>query len=413
MEKGIKGYEVLFQPITIGKLEIKNRIVMAPLCTHQATPGGYVNNQIKAWFAARAKGGTGLIVSSPAMNNAKLAETSSHLNLRLYDHSHRKGMSELAEVVHAFGAKIFIITGPGHGRDTGNRSPSPSAVPMEFHPELLPSRAVAEHKKRGLIYGFAEYLKSVSGVVPRVITIDEIVELEDSMANMVLMARQVGLDGVLFNFGHGHLGHQFFSPRMNKRHDVYGGSLENRARLLMNTLNKTRAKVGRDFCVGIRISGEEHMPGGLSPDDVRRICQLAEPLIDYILLTDGCYEASKYTFPDEDGTMLKYAEGLKQVLKIPVITPSIHAPEMAARAVADGKTDMVALGRALIADPEWSNKIAEGKRPVKCIRCNIGCLRFYWEGTPVRCMVNPEAGLEEYIPEYHLSRPFKKHWYHW
>lgn len=408
MKEILKTYEALFHPITIGKVEIKNRIAMAPCATHQATPDGYVSNQIKAWFVARAKGGTGLIITCPVMTNPRTAEGTPFFNLRLYDVCHKAGMGELAEFVHAFGAKIFANLVPGGGRQTGG-GPSPSAIPMEYYPEMLPEKARKEHEKRGLRFGLFDYRNPP---IPRVLIIEEIIEIEDYLANGVFLAKQCGYDGVELAFAHGHLGHQFFSSRTNKRDDLYGGNFKNRTRFFMNVLKKARDKVGRDFCIGFRISGEEHMPEGLTHDEVKEICQQAEESVDYVHLSDGCYEAAKYVFPDEDGTMLKYAKSLKSILKIPVLTPSIHDPETAAEAVRSGKTDMVAHGRPLIADPNWVNKVANGEKIVKCIRCDIGCLRFISENAPVRCLVNPEAGLEEYIPEYHLSRPFKKHWYH-
>lgn len=410
MEKRDKKFEALFQPITIGRIEIRNRIAMAPLASHQATPDGYVNNQVRAWFAARAKGGTGLIITSPVFVYPKFAEASSFFNLRLYQHRHKAGMSDLAEIIHDFGAKIVAQLAPGGGRQSGGSSPS--AVPIEFHPDMTPEKTVKEHEKRGLRFGLADFMQRLHGVVPPVLSIEEIIEIENYWANGVLLAGQCGFDGVELHFAHGHLGYSFLSPRMNKRNDLYGGSFENRIRFMLNVLNKARDKVGRDFCIGIRVNGEEHMPGGLTHNENKKICQQVEKLVDYIHLSDGCYEVLKYPFPDEDGTMLKYAESLKKILKIPVITPSIHAPELAARAIESGKTDMVALGRPLITDPDWANKVAAGRKPVKCIRCNIGCLRWIGTGLPLRCIVNLKAGLEEYIPEYLLSRPFKKHWYH-
>ena len=411
MEIDSNKVEALFQPITIGKVEIKNRIAMAPCATHQATPDGYVSEQLKAWFGARAKGGTGLIITCPVMTHQRTAENTLIFNPRLYHFKHRAGMSDLAEVIHSFGARVFANLVPAGGRQTGG-GPSPSAVPIEFHPELMPEIPMKEHEKRGLHFSLAVSLQRLSSVVPPVLTIDEIVEMENDMASSALLARQCGFDGVELAFAHGHLVHQFLSPRTNKRDDLYGGSFENRTRFLMNILRKVREKVGSDFCVGFRISGEEHMPEGLTHDEVKEICQIAEPLANYVHLSDGCYEAGKYFIPDEDGTMLKYAESLKKILKIPVLTPSIHDPEAAARAIQEGKTDIVAHGRPLIADPNWANKVAQGERPVKCIRCLIGCVRFPSEGTSIRCMVNPEAGLEQYVAEYQFARPFKKHWYH-
>ena len=404
MEKDTKNYQALFQPITIGNLEIKNRIAMAPLCNHMATPGGYVNEQVKAWFAARAKGGAGLIITCGVMGNVR--NPVHHLNLSVANWTHKPGMSELAETIHAFGAKVFTHASAGMGRQIGQ--PSPSAVPIEIYSELMPQIAIREHEKRGLEYH--GLLEPKPGSISKVLSIDEIVELEDITSDVVLQSRECGFDGTEIMFGHGQLGMQFLSPRTNRRTDEYGGSLENRMRLMKNTLTKTRQKVGRDFCVGIRVSGEEHMPGGLTHEEVKKICQEVENMVDFVELTDGCYEALKYLVPDEDGTMLEYAESLKKILKIPVITPSIHNPDMAAQAVERGSTDMVSLGRALIADPAWANKVAEGKRPVKCIRCNIGCLDKVRAGFPLRCEVNPSAGLEQYIPQYRRSAPFKKHW---
>lgn len=406
-EKESGKHKALFEPITIGKVEIKNRIAMAPMCTHHATPDGYVNEQVKAWFAARARGGTGLIITSPVPGDPK--QRVAHANLQLYDWSHKLGMSELAETIHSFGAKVFLQTGPGTGRQFGQ--PSPSPIPCATPPEMLPPKTLKEHEKRGL--KFVGPLEPVRGVIPPVITIEEIEHSEDCCANTAFLARDCGYDGVEIHVAHGQLGHQFFSSGTNKRTDMYGGSFENRTRILRNILTKARKKVGRDFCIGFRISGEEHMPGGLTHNEVREICKQMEELVDYVHLSDGSYEALKYFLPDEDGTMLKYAESLKKVLKVPVITPSIHDPDIAARAVEDGKTDIVALGRGLIADPDWANKVASGKRPVRCLRCNIGCLRWFAiPGLPTRCEVNPVAGLEQYVPEYRPSRPFKKHWIH-
>jgi 2,4-dienoyl-CoA reductase-like NADH-dependent reductase (Old Yellow Enzyme family) len=370
-----------------------------------------VSEQLKAWFGARARGGTGLIITCPVMTNPKTAENTPIFNPRLYNFRHKAGMSDLAEVIHSFGAKVFANLVPAGGRQTGG-GPSPSAIPIEFHQELMPKIATNEHEKRRLHFSLALSLQRLSSVIPPVLTIDEIVEMENNLASSALLARQCGFDGIELAMAHGHLVHQFFSPRTNKRDDEYGGTFENRTRFAMNIFRKVRDKVGNDFCVGFRISGEEHMPEGLTFDEVKKICKDAEPFVNYVHLSDGCYEAGKYFVPDEDGTMLGYAESLKRILKIPVLTPSIHDPEMAARAIQDEKTDMVAHGRPLIADPNWANKVVKGKRPVKCIRCLIGCVRFPSEGTSIRCMVNPEAGLEQYIPEYQFAKPFKKHWYH-
>jgi 2,4-dienoyl-CoA reductase-like NADH-dependent reductase (Old Yellow Enzyme family) len=172
-----------------------------------------------------------------------------------------------------------------------------------------------------------------------------------------------------------------------------------------------RAKVGDDYCLGFRISGAEHMPDGFSHGEVKEVCKMMEEFgADFVHLSNGSFEAMKWFLPEKDGTNLEHANSLRKALKIPVITPSVHDPDMAEKAVIDGKTDMISLGRQLIADPEWANKVAGGRRPVKCLRCDIGCITRLGNFKTVRCMVNPSAGLEQYIDRYKPSEPFKKHW---
>ena len=160
--------------------------------------------------------------------------------------------------------------------------------------------------------------------------------------------------------------------------------------------------------IGMRISIAERVPGGQTIEDTKFICREMEKLgLDYISLTDGCHEAWSHTEPDESGTMLDGATEIKMDVGIPVITPSMHDPDMAQQAIAEGKTDMISLLRGLIADPYWPQKVAEGKSITKCIKCNAGCWGRLFRGLPIRCTVNPEVGLEQYIPEYHI-RPGKR-----
>lgn len=404
-----KKYEALFQPIKIGKVEIKNRIAMAAIMQYGTSLCGDVNEQVKAWYAARAKGGTGLIFT-PINSNEKVAKESfPYRILSLYNFSHIFGVSEMVEVVHAFGSKIFAQLSPGNGRQ--GISSAPSAIPYHIPEENLPQRALAEHKKRGLPYLLAVYRRN--GPIPPVLSLDEIHWIEDQLANSVSLAKRCNFDGVELHFAHGYLGFGFLSPRSNKRNDMYGGSLENRMRFLVNAYTKARKKVGNEFCIGFRISGDEHMPGGLGHEEVIKICKEMEALgVDFIHLSDGSWEAANRLFPDEDGGPhnLEHSESLKNELKIPVITPSIHDPDLGEEALKKGRTDMISLGRGLIADPAWANKVSAGKTPTKCIFCQIGCISRIVNFLPLRCIVNSEAGFEQYNPEYRLSKPFKKNW---
>ena len=416
-----KKHEALSKPIKINKVEIKNRIAMAPMCTLYNTHDGYVIDQMVAYFAARARGGTGLLVTSPLQVSQLNVRSSGFHNLVLLDNSHKPGLAKLVETAHYFGAKIFgQISSLGVGRqgkmagarDPSQRIPAPSETePYHIAEDMVPEKQKEHARRRGWsiwpVPGFE------NGDRPRALTVEEIVTMEDEMAKGARLAKMCRFDGVEMHFPHGYCGYQFLSPRTNFRNDLYGGSFENRTRVLRNCLTKVRQAVGPDFAVGYRISAAEHMPGGLEVEDTVEICKASENWgADFIHLSDGCYEAWKYFFPDEDGTILGEAQIIKSALKIPVITPSVHNPDMAEEAIKGGKTDMISLGRQLIADPEWANKVARGEKFTKCIRCNIGCIRRLLVQMPARCEINPTAGYEELFPEYRMSSsPKKESWY--
>jgi NADPH-dependent glutamate synthase beta subunit-like oxidoreductase len=264
-------------------------------------------------------------------------------------------------------------------------------------PKSLPRKSVEWYKKRGLDTPLATH----SDVIPREATVEEIEEIENSTAEGSAVLKALGYDGIEIHCGHGYFGGETLSPLRNKRTDRYGGSLEKRMTFLKNVYFKTREKVGPDFAIGMRISIDERVPGGQTLEDTQFICQEMERQgIDYICLTDGCHEAWYHTEPDQSGTMLEGAVEIKKVVNIPVITASVNDPAMAEKAVAERKTDMIAMVRGLIADPDWANKAAEGKRVRECIKCNAGCWGRLWQGLPIRCTVNPEVGFEQYNPEY-------------
>ena len=179
---------------------------------------------------------------------------------------------------------------------------------------------------------------------------------------------------------------------------------------LKNLYHKTRKKVGRYFVIGMRISLEEHIPGGQTLEDTKFICREMEKLgLDYISFTNGCYETFHRYLPDEDGTMLDGASEIKRVVKIPTITPSVHDPDLAEKAVSEGRTDMIGLARALLADSQWVSKASAGKRPVRCIKCGL-CWDQIVLGLPIRCTVNPECGFEQYLQRYQPETPLQRVW---
>jgi dimethylglycine catabolism A len=213
-----------------------------------------------------------------------------------------------------------------------------------------------------------------------------------------------GYDGIEIHAPHGYLLHQFLSPRTNKRTDAYGGTLEKRAQFVLELIDGMRREFGKALPISVRMSGNEHVEGGITPEDMRKTSKLVEQAgADCIHLSDGCFEAFRYFFPEKENTHLLEEQGkkLKAAVKIPVIHFSIHDPDVAEKAIADGQTDLISAGRSFLADPEWANKVQEGKvdKIVKCQRC-YGCLASLYREGGIRCIVNPNLGRERYMPEY-------------
>ena len=394
-------FKNLLSPIQIKDVELKNRIAMAPMNTVMSLDNrGCVNEQILAYYAARAKGGCGLIITECVLGTKLAAKFPFTSNLHCYNTSFAPGLAELAETIHAFGARTFIQMSIGFGRQghahDGSRPPAPSAIPYNVPFDLL-ATGFPE-----VLMKFPVLLPMATGSLPYEMTIDEIRAEQDEFANSCIFAVMAQFDGIELHAPHGYLEHQFLSPRTNKRTDLYGGTLENRMRFLVEVYMKVREVVGPDYLVGMRLSADEHMPNGVTHEEALEVARVMTQLgVDYIHLSDGSYEALKHFFPSEDGTMLDEAANFKNTVPVPVMVPSIHDPKNAEKAIASGKCDIVSFGRQMFADPEYGNKVAEGRpQDIKrCKRCNE-CLMRAEVGLPVRCIVNKNVGREKYMPEY-------------
>jgi len=397
----------LFEPIRIGNCKIKNRIAMAPMNTVFSMDNrGYPNEQIMAYYAARAKGGTGLIITECVLGTRLASRFPYTSNLHLFNGTHLPGLEELVETIHAFDAKVFIQLSIGFGRQGHSHDheapPAPSAgIPYQTDLEMLPAKMRKLVEKSGFLMN-PKIPTMIMAHMPREMTREEIKSEIAEFGHSCVLAVMAGFDGIELHAPHGYLEHQFLSPRTNKRTDEYGGSLENRMRFVIEIYDKVREMIGTAIPVGIRLSGDEHMPDGIHHEEMKEVVRvLGERGIDYVHLSSGSYEATKYFFPEQDGTMLDEAAGFKSVLPahVPVMTPSVHNPAMAARAIRDGKTDLISLGRQLLIDPGWANKVQAGEKFRKCTRC-CECLSRTVLGMPVRCLHNRDLGREKYMPEY-------------
>ncbi len=411
-------HDALFAPMVLKNVELKNRVAMAPMNVCFTGPNHSVSKQQMAYYAARAMGGVGLIVIEAviATTHETVKTYEAHNNLVLVYPSHAAEHSELVETIHIHGAKVVCQIAPGAGRQgsseyTGILPVAPSSIPWVPQEEMMPKGVKLEDmvKMMSLLGGSSTLIPEV----PRELHKDEIAILAEDMGKSARLARIAGYDGVELHAPHGYLLHEFLSPRSNVRTDEYGGSLENRARFMCECVAHIRQAVGDDYLVTVRISADEHQEDGFHIEDTIEFANLAlRAGADGIHLSDGSYESMRYFLPDVDGQVVEESGVIKSGIRrgmgqdYPVICPSVHDPDLAAETVAAGKADIISQGRALIADPEWPNKVREGrvKDIVKCSRCNKGCIQRFVLGLPSRCVNNPEMGQEQYIKRYN-TRP--------
>ena len=235
----------LFQPIRIGNCKIKNRIAMAPMNTVFSMDNrGYPNEQIMAYYAARAKGGTGLIITECVLGTRLASRFPYTSNLHLFNGTHLPGLEELVETIHAFDAKVFIQLSIGFGRQGHSHDheapPAPSAgIPYQTDPEMLPAKMRKLVEKSGFFMN-PKIPTMIMAHMPREMTREEIKSEIAEFGHSCVLAVMAGFDGIELHAPHGYLEHQFLSPRTNKRTDEYGGSLENRMRFVIEIYDKVR-----------------------------------------------------------------------------------------------------------------------------------------------------------------------------
>ncbi|MBI6872164.1 FAD-dependent oxidoreductase [Clostridium aciditolerans] len=389
-------YQNLFEPIKIGKLEIKNRFVMAPM-----GPGGLCdadgtfNERGVEYYVERAKGGTGLIMTGVTMveNDIEKCNLPSMPCPTLNPLNFINTGKKMTERIHAYGAKIFLQLSGGFGRVSipsivGRTAVAPSPIPHRW----------------------------LQDVTCRELTVEEIKTYVKKFAESALIAKKAGFDGIEIHAVHeGYLLDQFAISFFNNRTDEYGGSLRNRLRFAIEIVQAIKEACGQDYPVSLRYSiksfikdwkegglpGEEFIEKGRDIEEGIEAAKILEEAgYDAFNGDVGSYDSWYWSHPpmyQEKGLYLPYNEILKKVLKVPVITAGrMEDPDLASEAIAQGKTDMIALGRPLLADSEIPNKIMMDKydkvRP--CLSCQEGCMGRLQNYASISCAVNPACGRE-------------------
>ena len=369
-------YQKIFEQGKIGNVTFKNRLVMSPMGTSLAEMDGSPSEDMIAFYEARAVGGAGLIIPEIARVN-DVHGAGMMRQLSVSKDRHIEGLAKLAAVVHKHGTKIFIqLHHPGRETVTaltGGPVVSASAIPCKYLQQE--TRALSTEEVKALIQQF------IAGGV---------------------RVKKAGCDGVELHAAHGYLLQQFLSPYTNKREDEYGGSFENRLRMITEIIEGIRAQCGPDFPIGVRLSVEEFLDKtGVTEDYIHiqdgvKIAMALEKCgIDFIDVSVGLYETGNVcvepiSFPQ--GWRKDLIKAVKDHVSIPVIGVScIREPQIAEQFLEGSIVDFVSMGRSWLADEEWGRKVLEC---INCLRCFESLNAWMGAGIPAECAVNPRACRE-------------------
>ena len=374
-------YLKLFTPFRIGKMEVKNRIVMSPMGLNAAHPDGRIGDDEIDYFEERARGGAGLIIAGCQFLTEELAQGS--LEGYLDKTYVIPQLTNLCEAVQKYGTKICAQLSCGTGKNAFSNMlkdvpVSASPIPSMFNPDLL----------------------------CRALTVEEIHEIMKQFNFSAKLLKNAGFDAIEVHAHAGYLVDQFMSAVWNKRTDEYGGTPEKRMRFAIETVQSIRDAVGPDFPILFRIACKHHFEGGRTIEETVPMLKMLEDAgVDALDIDSGSYENIEYIFPPAylgDACMEDVCEPARKAVSIPILNSGNHTPETAVRLIESGNADFVMFGRPLIADPEIPEKLLKGKRKEvrPCIRCNDDCIgRIITRLTKISCSVNPIAGFEERIKD--------------
>lgn len=368
-------FDHLFTPLKIENMEVPNRIVMLPMTTGYCEADETVGDRFIDFFVARAKGGAGLIIIpfSPVA-------AGSPVEPGMYDDRFIPGIKKLTAAIRAHGAKSVC--------------------------QLITSYHVILRDNLPEVVGPSAVLNQILRVAPRAITTDEIRFIVEEYGNAARRVREGGFDVVEILVGGGYLLNRFLSPVGNQRDDEYGGSLENRMRIVLEIIARMKQAAGDDFPIGIRLNVEEQMPGGHTVEDSKIVARALEKAgVRLINCYTGWHESSIPTVAPSlpKGAFAHLAAAIRGSVGIPVIAANrINDPFIAEKILTGGQADLVGMGRALLADPELPNKARTGRvdEIVPCIACSrclgeiLSIYRTWGEGAGAFCSVNPLAGRE-------------------
>ncbi len=369
------AYEKLFAPGKIAGLELRNRIVMPAMGCSLAESSGEAGPRMIRYYADRAKGGAGLIITEiTRIDDETGVGTPNQLSVTktyMIGQLHR-----LVEAVHAYDTKLFVQL-----HHPGNQTPS----------RLIGGKQPVSA---------SDVTCRVIGEQPRALTTEEVEGLVKKFVFGAVIAQKAGVDGVEIHGAHGYLVSQFLSPHTNKRTDKYGGSFEGRMRFATEIIMGIRAYCGPKFPIGIRINGNDYLEDGITEEDAIAQAKYFEKLgVCYINVSCGTYDSGATIIEPNyfaEGWKKHLAANIRKEVSIPVIAVcNIKHPETAEQLLEEGFADFVGIARGHLADAEWGNKARAGKEVLirKCLGC-MECFRILNDGLPLGCTLNPVMGRE-------------------
>ena len=379
-------YSSIFEPLTVKQMTIPNRIVMTPMGTNFGEQNGEMSFLHINYYEQRAMGGTGLIIVENACVDYPCGSNGT-TQLRIDHDNYIPRLYKLVETIHKHNTKIAIQLNHAGA----------SAVEERIGMQPVSASDVPNKK---------------NGAAPRALSKEEILHIVDCYAKAAKRAQIIGFDAVEIHAGHSYLINQFLSLLTNKRTDEFGGSYENRARFARLILEAVRKEVGPQFPIIVRISADEFLEGGNTLEDTLKLLEYFHAEADIIDVSCGLVDSIQYQIDANylpDGWRSYMAKAVKEAFAKPVITTgNIRDPKVAQDILERGDADLIGMGRQMIADPNWTNKVHYGKEDTirKCISCNIGCSGHrIGLNRPIRCSVNPSVNEGEEYRSWKVKKP--------
>ena len=378
-------YPHIFSPLTVKNMTIKNRIVMMPMGTNYGEQNGEMSFLHINYYEQRAKGGTGLIIVENASIDSPQGSNGT-TQLRIDHDNYLPRLFKFCENIHRYGTKIAIQINHAGA----------SAISSRIN--MQPVSASDVPSKEG-------------GEIPRPLSKDEILHIVKKYGESAKRAQTAGFDAVEIHAGHSYLISQFLSPITNKRTDEFGGSVENRTRFCRMVIDEVRKQVGPFFPIMLRLSADELMEGGNTLEDTLEYLDYLQEEVDIFDVSCGLNGSIQYQIDANylpDGWRSYMAKAVREKFNKPCISMgNVRDPKVAERILADGDADLIGMGRGLIADPAWVNKVATGHECDlrKCISCNVGCAgNRIGVNRPIRCTVNPSVLEGDVYKKLHVNK---------